>query len=425
MFNFSNPLKKKSADNDNDLDKSINEINDTVDNIGGVISAGEEDTTNNSIRLRKVPIIIVSGLVVCMVTYALASNITTKPKTDTEKDLSLSTATDTNNPAKGLPSKYSDIKKYNKTHPTEKTTANGVKATPVTTVETRPATYTSYTPQSTNSYGNSGFSNIAQKLAEAKAKAYAEIVDSPLSFDIIDDDKDKKTSNNNQQNQGMGQQGQNMGQQGQNMGQMAYSYSNDNGPGGGGNYTLNAGTVITATLLTGITSDSPNGDVVAQVRQDVYDSLTGNTLLIPQGSRLIGTYGSAKSYGNERIGVTFERIILPDGRSIQLPKLNAIDGTGYQGLSDIYNSHTSKALGAGFLSAIFSGLAQSSTGYTSGTDTRSPGEEAVSGAAASILQTGNSFVNKNLNVKATVEIEPGFQFSIFVNKDLTLGEYND
>ncbi len=417
MFKFSNPLKKKSADNDNDIDKSINEINNTVNDIGGAITAGEEESDNNSVRLRKVPIAVVSGLVVCMVTYALASNVTTKPKTDTEKNLSLSTATDTNSPAKGLPGSYGDIKKYNKTHHIA-TTSNAAKTTPVTTVETRPTTYASYTPQQTNNSSNS----IAQKLAEAKAKAYAEIVGSPLSFDIVDDDKNKKSSNNIQQGQNMGQQGQNMGQ---NQGQMTYSYSNDNGPGGGGNYTLNAGTVITATLLTGITSDSPNGDVVAQVRQDVYDSLTGNTLLIPQGSRLIGKYGSAKSYGNKRIGVTFERIILPNGKSIQLPKLNAIDGTGYQGLSDIYDSHSNKALGAGFLSAIFSGLAQSSTGYTSGTDTRSPGEEAVSGAAASILQTGNSIVNKNLKIKATVEIEPGFQFSIFVNKDLTLGEYND
>ena len=84
-------------------------------------------------------------------------------------------------------------------------------------------------------------------------------------------------------------------------------------------YTLSAGTVIPATMLTGITSDSPGGDVVAQVRQDVYDSLTGKYLLIPQGTRLIGTSGTAGSRGNKRLGVIFKRLIFPNGTSVNLP----------------------------------------------------------------------------------------------------------
>ena len=94
-------------------------------------------------------------------------------------------------------------------------------------------------------------------------------------------------------------------------------------------FTLYAGTVIPATLLTGVTSEVNNGDVVAQVRQDVYDSLTGMHLLIPQGSRLIGVSGAAGSRGNKCIGVAFKRIIFPNGYSVQLPDQKAIDGTGF------------------------------------------------------------------------------------------------
>ena len=100
--------------------------------------------------------------------------------------------------------------------------------------------------------------------------------------------------------------------------------------------------MIQATLLTGVTSDVPNGDVVAQVRQNIYDSLTGTHLLIPQGSRIIGTTGAAGGLGNQRISVVFKRIILPNGASLTLPNQQALDGTGYPGLMDKYNEHRGK-----------------------------------------------------------------------------------
>ena len=106
-----------------------------------------------------------------------------------------------------------------------------------------------------------------------------------------------------------------------------------------GQYALQAGSVIPATLQTGVSSDMPGGDVVALVRQNIYDSLTGTHLLIPQGSKIIGTYGQAGARGNKRIGVIFERIILPDGSSLELPDQKAIDGTGTPGLIDKYTTH--------------------------------------------------------------------------------------
>lgn len=192
-----------------------------------------------------------------------------------------------------------------------------------------------------------------------------------------------------------------------------------------GSYILNAGAVIQATLLTGVTSDVPRGDVVAQVRQDIYDSLTGMHLLIPQGSRLLGHAGSASGFGNQRIGVQFYRIILPNGNSLALPEQQAIDGTGYPGLKDKYTDHSGKLYRTAFLSSILAAAAQSATGHTSGSDDRSPGQEAIAGAVASILNTGNTLVQRDASMGPTIEIAPGYQFSVFVNQDLLVGEYHD
>ena len=101
----------------------------------------------------------------------------------------------------------------------------------------------------------------------------------------------------------------------------------------------------------------------------------------------------------------------------------AIDGVGFPGLLDRYDDHRSSAYRSGFMSALLAAGVQSLTGNTSGNDERSPGQEAVSGAVASILSTGQRFVDQDLNRGATIEIRPGFQFSVFINQDLAINEY--
>ncbi|MEJ1968433.1 MAG: TrbI/VirB10 family protein [Rhizomicrobium sp.] len=104
-------------------------------------------------------------------------------------------------------------------------------------------------------------------------------------------------------------------------------------------YQVMAGTLISASLITGLDSDLP-GLVVAQVTQNIYDTVTGQTLLIPQGSRLIGTYDSVVAFGQSRALVVWQRIIMPDGSSIQIDNLPATDAQGYSGLSDDVDYHT-------------------------------------------------------------------------------------
>ena len=89
-------------------------------------------------------------------------------------------------------------------------------------------------------------------------------------------------------------------------------------------YVLQAGSVIEAALLTGLRSDLP-GQITAQVTANVYDSPTGQVLLIPQGSRLLGEYDSRVETGQRRLLLAWTRLILPDGRSIVLERQPGTD----------------------------------------------------------------------------------------------------
>ena len=190
-----------------------------------------------------------------------------------------------------------------------------------------------------------------------------------------------------------------------------------------GSHMLHAGSVIQATLLTGISTDIPNNEIVAVVRQDIYDSLTGAHLLIPQGSKIIGQAGSAGGKGVKRIGVTFNRIILPNGNSITLSNLPAIDGTGMPGLKDIYDSHTGNLLRTAVFGTMVSAIAQSATGNTGGSDSRSPGQEAVSGGVKEIQDVISDLVKRSAQNQITIEIRPGKEFSLFVTQDISIPEY--
>ena len=115
---------------------------------------------------------------------------------------------------------------------------------------------------------------------------------------------------------------------------------------------LQAGSVIPATLLTQVTSDNLNADVVAIVRQNVYDSVTGNNILIPAGTKLIG---HPEGYSGTRINLSFYRMILPDGTSIALPDQSAVTGTGFAGVKDKHSGHSWQKFKGALSGAIFSG----------------------------------------------------------------------
>jgi len=182
-------------------------------------------------------------------------------------------------------------------------------------------------------------------------------------------------------------------------------------------YQVMAGSVIAASLLTGLNSDLP-GMVVAQVTENVFDTVTGRTLLIPQGSRLIGSYDSVVAFGQSRALLVWQRIILPDGSSIQIDNLPVTDAAGYAGLSDKVDYHTWRLLKGVALSTLLGVGTQLSIGGDS--DLVRAIRQSTQQSAS---QAGQQIVSKNLNIQPTITVRPGWPLRVIVHKDLALREW--
>jgi type IV secretion system protein TrbI len=175
---------------------------------------------------------------------------------------------------------------------------------------------------------------------------------------------------------------------------------------------LQAGTVIAAALITGIQSDLP-GQITAQVTQNVYDSPTGRTLLIPQGSRLIGEYDSEVTAGQSRVLLAWDRIILPGGNSIRLDRFPGADASGKAGLSDRTDYHWGKMLKAALVSTLLG------AGTEVITNDQSDIARALRfGTQDTVSRTGRQLVERQLKIPPTLTIRPGFALRIIVTRDL-------
>ncbi len=185
-------------------------------------------------------------------------------------------------------------------------------------------------------------------------------------------------------------------------------------------YTLRAGFVIPASLISGINSDLP-GQIIGQVSQNVYDTATGKYLLIPQGSRLVGTYTSDVAYGQSRVLVAWQRIVFPDGKALDIGAMPGADEAGYAGMNDKVNNHYWRLFGSAILmSGITAGVTLSQNDNNSVFEQQSA-RSALSEALGQQLGTVTAqMISKNLNISPTLEIRPGFRFNVMCVKDLVL-----
>ena len=189
-----------------------------------------------------------------------------------------------------------------------------------------------------------------------------------------------------------------------------------------GGYQLQTGTVIPAALLTGINTDLP-GDVLAAVTSPVYDSATGNHLLIPQGAKLYGSYDSRVAASQDRALVVWHRLLLPDGRSVDLDHMRGTDAGGYAGVADQVDYHTDKLASAAVLSGVIAYAGNVARGHQNLTVT---GGDVVGDAVAQQASTiGSNIVQRQLNVQPTITIRAGWPVQVLVNRDILLPIYTD
>lgn len=179
-------------------------------------------------------------------------------------------------------------------------------------------------------------------------------------------------------------------------------------------YVVQAGTVISAALVTGIKSDLP-GQITAQVTEHVYDSPTGSQLLIPQGARLIGQYDSQVALGQSRVLLIWNRLIMPGGSSIVLERLQGADRQGFSGLEDEIDHHWGQLFKAAALSTLLGIRTELSTDDESDI-ARAIRENAQDRTSA----IGQQIVRRQLNIQPTLTIRPGFPVRIIVNRDLVM-----
>ncbi len=184
-------------------------------------------------------------------------------------------------------------------------------------------------------------------------------------------------------------------------------------------YLLSAGSVISASLLTGLRSDLP-GLVTAQVTSQVFDSPTGRILLIPQGSRLIGSYDSVVAFGQKRALIVWQRIMLPDGSSLRIDNVPATDASGYAGLQDKVDFHTWALLKGVALSTLL-GVGSQVT-VTGESDLVQAIRESTQ---QNVARAGDQLTSRSLNIQPTITIRTGATVRLVVHKDLILAPWRE
>ncbi|MGH7448165.1 MAG: TrbI/VirB10 family protein [Longimicrobiales bacterium] len=185
-------------------------------------------------------------------------------------------------------------------------------------------------------------------------------------------------------------------------------------------YQLMAGTLIPASLITGINSDLP-GNILAQITRNVYDSQQ-RFLLKPRGTKVIGRYDEQIALGQSRVLIAWTRLILPDGRSLSLPGLPTQDLRGAAGLRDKVDNHYGRLYGQATLLSIIGAGAQLSQPRQSSVLTQpSPGQVAAGALGQELSAVSMQTIRRNMDIRPTLQVRPGTPFYIFLERDIVLG----
>lgn len=183
-------------------------------------------------------------------------------------------------------------------------------------------------------------------------------------------------------------------------------------------FELKRGSVIPATLVTGINSDLP-GRIIAQVSQNVFDSATGRLLLIPQGSKLFGRYDSKVTHGQNRVLVIWTDIVFPNGSTLQIGGMAGVDPAGYGGFKDQVDNHFFETFGSAILVALIgAGTEMMLPPEGQGANSNTPENSARESFAETFTELTEQTTSRNMDVQPTLEIRPGYRFNVLVDQDI-------
>jgi type IV secretion system protein VirB10 len=184
-------------------------------------------------------------------------------------------------------------------------------------------------------------------------------------------------------------------------------------------YRVLEGTII-ETVLTNRLTSSLSGPVNCLVTTNLYAD-DHQTLLIPQGTRVLGEARKLESYGEQRLAVVFHRLVMPDGFIVSLDKFQGLSAVGETGLRDLVNNHYLQIFGVSIAIGAVAGLAQANTRYS--TD-ESAAQAYQQGVSASLSQSSMHVLDRYLNVLPTFTIREGYRIKIYLSQDLFLPAYD-
>ena len=191
---------------------------------------------------------------------------------------------------------------------------------------------------------------------------------------------------------------------------------------GNGSYILTQndvapGTIVPITLITGINSDLP-GEVIAQTNTNIYDTLTGEKLLIAKGSKLIATYDSRITYGQQRILIAWTTLVRSDGLVLALPGFQGTDNMGRSGYSGSIDNHFAQIAGASLLSSLIDlaglGLSELLSNKTA--------DVVLETLADSVTSPAMELMQKSVNRQPTITMPPGTICRMLISGKITLPE---
>jgi type IV secretion system protein VirB10 len=183
-------------------------------------------------------------------------------------------------------------------------------------------------------------------------------------------------------------------------------------------YEIKAGWEIPAVLEQALNSDLP-GELKALVSSNVYDTASGRYLMIPQGSRLVGVYNSRIGYGQDGVQVIWDRVIYPDGSSLDLSGMIGQDAHGFSGFRDKVDRHYNRLIGFAVLTSLFAAASEISQNQNRSLLTNpSPAQVAGSAVGQQASDLGAQITRRNLNVQPTIKVAIGYRFNVRVNRDM-------
>ncbi|NHR04539.1 hypothetical protein HA052_04950 [Chromobacterium haemolyticum] len=183
------------------------------------------------------------------------------------------------------------------------------------------------------------------------------------------------------------------------------------------------GRIIPVVLQDGINTDLKS-DLQGVVSENVYDSIRGDILLIPQGSTVIAKVDSDVVMGQERVLILFSRLILPNGSYVNLKDMRGVDGQGYSGVGADVDNHFFKQFGAGLLMAVVTYGAEREASKNVTVNVNGSGNTNLSTAVGDVLKdvTGR-ILDRYKNLKPTLLVAPGEKIKVKVNQDMIMTPY--